>query len=194
MSRSQQSQVLATAQANSGADQTTAQNAQQAEVADIGNYEKQLSQYAADNPYKAGGEYDTATDSKLSGVADVGSSAIANQLATQAKRTGENATAANATAAEVARANERELAAGEAGATQTRIGDEANYNAGVLQDTAAPVAMEAGVANPALSASNSALGIGGDAAKTPGFWDSLGTSFAQQLGKTAGGGNIGKQG
>jgi hypothetical protein len=188
MSRAQQTQVLNTATANSAADQTAAENATTAETADIGNYEAQLSKYAASNPYAPGGEYQTSQNQSLAGTADAGSTALTDTLATQAKRTGQNATAANATAAEAARANQRTLATGEADANQTRIGNEANYNAGVLQDTAKPVEMEAGIANPNLSAANANLGIAGNAAKTPGFWDTLGDSFASGLGKVAAGG------
>lgn len=190
MSRSQQQQVLNTATTNSATDQTTAQNATAAETADIGNYEAQLSKYAASNPYVSGGGYQTSQNQALAGTADAGSSALTNTLQTQAKRTGENSSAANATAAEAARANQRTLATGEADANTQRIGDEANYNAGVLQATAAPVSMEAGIANPSLSAANGSLNTAAGVTQTPGFWDTLGDSFASALGKTAGGGNL----
>jgi hypothetical protein len=190
MSRAQQTQVLNTATANNTADQTAATTATAAETADIGNYESQLSKYAANNPYTAGGEFQTSQNQSLAGTADAGSAALTNALDTQAKRTGQNAGAANATAAETARANQRTLSTEEGNANTQRIGDEANYNAGVLQATAAPVSMEAGIANPNLSAADANLGIAADTAKTPDFWDTLGDSFAQQLGKTAAGGQV----
>lgn len=193
MSRSQQSQVLSTATANSGADQTNATNAVAAENQDIGNYEAQLSKYAASNPFTEGGEFETEQNKSLAGTADVGSKSLETQLQTQAKRTGENAGAAIATGAEAARANERELSTQEAQANQTRIGDEANYNAGVLQDTAAPVSMEAGVANPSLSASDEALKTAAGAAQQPSFWDEFGNSAAKGLGTLLTGGK-GSQG
>jgi len=186
MSRSQQGQIINTAEANSGADQTNATKAVNVEAGHFGNYETQLAKFSAENPYKEGGEFDTATDQKLSGVADVGSKAIADQLQTQAKRTGQNAGAATATAAEVARQNERDLATGEAGATQARIGDEAGYNQTVLGASEVPAQLEAGIYGTSLGAANGALNTAGSSAQTPGFWDTLGDSFAQSLGKTAG--------
>jgi hypothetical protein len=186
MSRGQQSQVIDTAKANSGTDQTNATDALTAEKGDIGNYQAQLSKYAASNPFTEGGEFDTATDQKLSAVADAGSGAIQNQEQTIAKRTGENAGSGEAIASEAARENQRQLSADEAGATQTRIGAKAGYDKSVVDASLAPAQLEEGIYGTSLSGGNSALGIENDAAKTPGFWDTLGDSFANGLGSTVG--------
>lgn len=188
MSRSQQSQVLQTAEGNSGADQSAATKANQAEVEDIGGYEAALSKYAANNPYVQGGEYQTAQNQTLAGTADAGSKAITDVLQRQSQRTGQNATAANLTAAEIARQNTRDLATQEATANQSRIGSEADYNKGVVAASEVPAQLEAGIYAPSLAGANSALNTAGDTAKTPGFWDTLGDTFAAALGKTAGAG------
>lgn len=190
MSRAQQSKVIDTAEANSGADQTAATKARDAETSDIGNYEAQLSKFAASNPYVKGGEYDTSEDAKLSSVADAGSAAITNQENLIAKRTGQNAAAPMAIAAEVARQNQRDLSAEEGQTTQTRIADEAGYNDKVLGATEVPAQLEAGMYSTGVGAANGALNTAGASAQTPGFWDTLGNSFATALGKTAGGGNL----
>ena len=188
MSRSQQQGVLTTAENNSGADQTAATDARTAETADIGSYQAQLAKFAAANPYTQGGQYDTAESRKLAGVADAGSAAITSRLQTQAGRTGQNPAGATATAAEVARANLRDLSTAGAGATQTRIADQAGYNDKVLGATEVPAQLEAGVYGTSVGAANGALNTAGGAAQTPGFWDDLGTSFAKSLGTTAGSG------
>lgn len=189
MSRSQQSTVIDTAEGNSGADQTAAENAQTAENTDIGNYESQLSQYAASNPYTSGGEYQTSQNQSLAANADVGSQAITNQEQTQAQRTGQNAGAANATAAAAAQQNLINESSAEGADNTTRIGDEANYNQGVVSASEVPAQLEAGEASTDLGAADSALNTAAGTSSTPGFWDTLGDSFASALGKTAGGGN-----
>lgn len=191
MSRSQQSEVLKTAENNSSADQTAATKAQTDENGAISNYEAQLSKYAAENPYVDGGEYQTSQNKSLSGTADAGSSAITNQLQTQAKRTGENAGAATATAAETARENMRDLSSLEGKANADRIGNEAGYNQGVVSASVVPAQLKQNETATDLSAANGALNTGESAAQTPSFWDTLGSSFATQLGKTAAGGNVG---
>ena len=186
MGRSSAAGIAQTADANSAADQTTATTAQADEQQDIGNYEAQLSKYAADNPYTAGGEYQTSQNQTLAGTADAGSAALTDTLQTQAKRTGQNATAANATAAEAARQNQIGLSSAESADNTQRIGDEANYNAGVLQDTGNTANMEAQVANPALSAAGGQLNTAVGANKQDStFWDDFGSSAASTLGKVA---------
>lgn len=179
--------MISTAESNSSADQSNAEQAQQAENADIGSYENQLSKYAASNPYTAGGEYQTSQNQSLAGTADAGSAALNNQLQTQAQRTGENAGASVATAAENSRDQQRTLSADEGQANQTRIGDEAGYNQNVLSASEVPAQLEAGEYGTSVNAANSALGTAGQSANTPGFFDTLGDSFAAGLGKTAGG-------
>jgi hypothetical protein len=190
VSRSQQSQIFNTATANSGADQTAATQARTAEQGDIGAYEGQLAKYAAENPFLPGGEYDKATDQKLSGVADAGSVALNDALQREAQRTGANASSSIAAAKEAARENTRDLMTGEADATQKRVAGEADYGHNVLAASEVPAQLEQGMYSTSLGGADNALSVGGDAAKTPGFWDTLGTSFASALGNTAGGGNL----
>lgn len=183
MSRSQQSSIYDTGKANSGTDQTNADNALTTENADIGDYQTQLAKFAASNPYTEGGEYQTDQNKTLSSAADVGSSAITNQVQTQSARTGQNAGAAVATAAEAARANQRGLSSAEGDADATRIGNEAGYNDKVLGASEVPAQLEAGEYATSLGAANGALNTAGTAAQTPGFWDEIGNSFAKSLGQ-----------
>lgn len=186
MSRSQQSGVISTAEGNSGVDQTAATNALTAENADIGNYQAQLSKFAASNPYTEGGEYQANQNKTLSAVADAGSGAIQNQAQTQAQRTGQNAGAAVAGGIQTGMANQRALSADEAAANDQRIGDEAGYSDKVLGATAVPAEIEQGIYGTSLNGANGALNTAGGSAQTPGFFDTLGDTFAAALGKTAG--------
>lgn len=190
MSRSQQTQVLNTATANSGADQTAATKAATAETGAIGDYSAQLAKYAAENPFTPGGEYQTSQNQTLAGTADAGSAAITNQENTIAQRTGQNAASADAVAAEAARANQRDLSSAEGAANDKRIGSEADYNKGVVGMSEVPAQLDAGMYATSLGGANSSLNTAESAAQTPSFWDTLGSSFATQLGKTAGGGNL----
>lgn len=183
MSRDQSSDISTTAQTNSGTDQTAAENAQTAENTDIGNYDSQLSQYAASNPYVQGGEDQTAQNQTLAANADVGSQAITNQEQTQAQRTGQNAGAANATAAAAAQQNLINESSAEGADNTTRIGDEATYNQGVLGASEVPAQLEAGEASTDLGAANSALSTSESAsAASPSFWDELSSGLTSGLG------------
>jgi len=174
MSRSNSANISSTAQTNSSTDQTNAENAENAENADIGNYESQLSKYASENPYTSGGEYQTSQNKTLAANADVGSTALTNQLQTQAQRTGENAGAATATAAEAARQNQRDLSSAEGAANTTRIGNEAGYNQGVVSASEVPAQLEAGEASTDLGAADNSLGTAQSAsASSPSFWDEV---------------------
>lgn len=174
MSRSNSANISSTAQTNSATDQTNAENAENAENTDIGNYEAQLSKYAAENPYTSGGEYQTSQNKTLAANADVGSSALTNQLETQAERTGQNAGAANATAAEAARANQRDLSTAEAADNANRISSEAGYNQGVVSASEVPAQLKAEEAGTDLGAANNSLGTAQQAsASSPSFWDEI---------------------
>jgi hypothetical protein len=190
MSRSQQEKVLNTATDNSKTNQTAAVDANAAEEQGIKGYEAQLAKFSASNPFTEGGEFDKATDQKLAGVADAGSMGLKDALQTQALRTGQNRAGANATAAEATRANLRDLVSEEADATKQRIAAEAGYGEKVLEASAAPATLEQARYATSLGGANQALGIAGDASKTPSFWENMGNSFAQALGNTAGGGNV----
>lgn len=190
MSRSQQSDIYKTATTNSGTSQAAATEAKKAEDTSINAYEAQLAKLSAQNPYNEQGEFQTDTNKVISSAADLGSDALTNQLQTQAQRTGENAGASIATAAENARKAQREMSGEEAGAEKERLGLKAGYDTTVTGMGQVPAQLRAGEYQTALGGSNQALGIGEQAAQTPSFWDTLGSSFASQLGKTAGGGNL----
>jgi len=187
MSRSQQGQVFNQTKSQQGQAFGGAENAYSLAQQDIGAYQKQLGQYAAENPFTPGGEYQTAQNQSLAGTANAGATAAGAALQGQARRTGINPTAAIGATEEMQRANTRNLSAEEAAANQSRIGQEAEYNKGVLGATAVPVGMETSIAGGQGGLYGHALSAEEEAAKTPSFMDTLGGSFAQGFG-----GGVGK--
>ena len=185
MSRSQQGAVLNQTTGESKQAFGDAQNDYAAANQDIGNFQSQLENYATENPYKPGGEFQNAQNEVLANTSDASSAAAANRLQTQAQRTGQNPAGAIAATETMQQENERALSGEQAQANEERISGEAGYDKGVLQGYGEVPGMEAGVASGEAGLYKGALGAEEDSAKTPSFLDVLGDSFAQQGGKMA---------
>lgn len=190
MSRSDQKQVRKEAEAQNAQEYANSQNSYTKAQKDLTNYQDQLSQYAASDPYQAGGEYQTAENQVIANTADSAARTAGNELQAQALRTGGNTAAAGAQEEQIADQMERNAATQQAGATADRIDNEAKYKTNVLQANEFPVGEEAALSGQQGSEANGALGIQGQESNTPGFWDTLGDSFAHALGNTLGGGNL----
>lgn len=143
------------------------------------------------NPYAKNSEYDQTINTGLANVSDAGSNSLAGALQSQARRTGQNSAADAATAAAGANQNTRDLSASLADAQQKRIAGEAGYNTTALQAGTVPITANESLYGTSTGAANNAETNATNAAKVPGFWDTLGTSFANALG-TARGGSIGQ--
>jgi hypothetical protein len=98
-----------------------------------------------------------------------------------------NSAADAATAAEGARQKTRDLSSALASADQSRINSEAGYNQQALGATAVPISADAGLYGTSTGAANTAETNATNAAKVPGFWDTLGSSFANAFGAAKGG-------
>ncbi len=188
MSRKQSTEAFNTAKDENAQNFANSQNAYKSAQEDVGNYEDQLSKYAASNPYVKGGEFQTSENRVLADTAGGIASGMRSMLQSRAARTGQNAMAANATAEAIADQAERNLGAQQAEAENQRIGKEAGYNASILSATAEPVNMESRLYGETSGAANQELSTQADAAKTPGFWDMMGASLAQGIGQGLGGG------
>jgi hypothetical protein len=188
MSRKQSTEAFNTAKDQNAQSFEDAQNSYKSAQEDVGNYEDQLSKYAASNPYTKGGEFQTAENRVLADTAGGVSSSLRSALQSSAARTGQNALGANATAKAIADQAERNLGAQQAETENQRIGKEAGYNAGVLSATAEPVNMQTRLYGAASGAAGDSLRAETDAAKTPGFWDMMAGGLAQGLGQGLGGG------
>jgi hypothetical protein len=190
MSRGQESDVIKTASDQNKTNFANAQNSYTAAQSDIGNFQKQLGDYAAANPFTKGGEFENTEGGIYSNVADSEAGAAGRQVQSQAMRTGQNLAGANATAEEIARQSTRDLSAEEAQMEQQRIAGDVGYRTTALDEGKFPVQAEESLYGTSTGAAGQDLGIQAGAAKTPGFWDTFGDSFAGALGKTLGGGNV----
>jgi hypothetical protein len=190
MSRGQQASIVKTGEANSAADQAAAGTALAGTNKAIGDYTDRLNQFAAANPYKAGGEFANDQSQIAASAADTGSSALNDRLARTAQTSGENTGGYANNVAEAQRQATRDQADTMAKADASRIGSKSAYDATTLQASALPADLQSRLYGTAIQGANGALSVAGGAAQTPSFLDTLGSSFASQLGKSAAGGNF----
>lgn len=178
MSRGQQGQVFQTGQQQNKQAFGNEENSYNLAQTDIGNYEQQLGRYAAENPYTAGGEYQSQQKRVLANTADAMATGAGARLQALSARTGQNPAAAISATEAMQQANERALAGQEASAEEQRIQGEAGYNRDVLSATAAPVGMETSLARQQGEQSQASFGEEEQAAKTPSFLESLESQLA----------------
>lgn len=173
MSRGQQTATFNQTQGESKEAFGDAENALGLEQGAVGDYQTQLGRYAAENPFQQGGEFQNDQNMVLANTADASAQAAGARLQSQAARTGQNPAGAIGATEAMQQENERSLASQEAGANTERIGDEAGYNKSVLSDYGAVPGMEGDVASGQSKLYGTSLGVQEDAAKTPGFLDTL---------------------
>jgi hypothetical protein len=179
--------VISTADKNSATDTGNAANTFGAAQTSIGDYQNQLAKLVSGNPYTKGGEFDSTINPMLANASDAGSNSLKGALQSQSLRTGQNSAADAATAASGAQQNTRDLSSALAGAQQSRIGSEAGYNQAALGAAATPISANSSLYGTSLSGGNAALNTAAGESNTPGFWDTLGNSFAGALGTAKGG-------
>lgn len=174
MSRGQENQVVQQAQQQNA---TAAQNAQQSfnsAQGDIDNYQQQLAQFAAANPYGQGGQYQSTQNQVLSNTADAAARAAGQALQSQAVRTGQNAGGAIAATEAMQQANERSLAGQEAKANADRINSGAAYGQDILKASEVPAQLQTNLTGQQLNAQDQTLSTQERAAEQPSFMDELG--------------------
>lgn len=184
-------QVAQTGIANSKQDQANAQASLAGANQGASALQADVNAFKAANPYKIGGEADVDNRTILSNTSNAGSNSLADAMRLNATRTGQNGASYAPALAEAQRTASRDLATSSAQADQERIANDAKYRAqGVQFDTLSPD-LQSRLYGTSIGAANGALNTAGSAAAaSPGFLDTLGTSFASTLGKTLGGGNI----
>jgi hypothetical protein len=185
MSRGDSKKVTNAGLANSAADQAAASASLAAANKNIGDYSNRLNTFINANPYKEGGEFQQDQSQISASAADTGSSAIRDKLARDAITSGENTGGYANNVAEAQRQATRDQATQMAESNQARIGAKSAYDKAGLDASALPADLQARLYGTALGGANGALGVAGDSAKTPSFLDTLGDSFANNLGKAA---------
>jgi hypothetical protein len=182
MSRGQEQQVINEAQAQNAQQAANAQTSYTQAQGDVAQDQNQLGQFAAANPYGAGGEFQTSQNKIDANTSDAAALAAGQAMQGAAVRTGQNAGSAVAATQATEQANERNLSGQEAQQNAQRIQDQAGYNQQVLNATATPAQIEAGLTATESKGAEGDLGVQQDASKQPGFLDSLGNAFTQGVG------------
>jgi hypothetical protein len=173
MSRGDSKKVTNAGLANSAADQANAAASLAAANKNIGDYSNRLNTFINANPYKEGGEFQQDQSQISASAADTGASALRDNLARTAQTSGENTGGYANNAAEAQRQATRDQATQMAESNQARIGAKSAYDKAGLDASALPADLQARLYGTAIGGANGALGTAGEAAKTPGFLDSL---------------------
>lgn len=187
MSRAQQGQVFQQAQGQANTNNASANTSFSTAQQDLGDYESELGQFKANNPYVTGGQAETAENQQLADTAAGGARAAGEALQSAAVRTGQNEGGAIAATEDIAAQNERALAGQEAGATQQRLAAETGYNEAGLEGQAKLGQMESNLGGEEAKAAQGELGTEEQAANTPSFLDELGSGIIQAGANFAGG-------
>lgn len=155
----------------------------------INDYSGALAGFKAANPYVTGGEAQTAENQQLADVAAGQAESGGEALQGLATRTGQNAGGAIAATEHMKQQAARDLMGQQAGATERRLAAGTGYGEAVLGGEATKEGMKSnlarqqadlGTAEGDVAAKN--LQIAGNAAETPSFFDTLGTSFGKSFG------------
>lgn len=194
MSRGQETEVNTTAGDQNAQFNQNAQSSYTTAQGDVGNYQNQLAEFAAANPYGQGGPLQTAQNQATANTADAASQAAREAAQSQAVRTGQNAAGGIASGQAVTEADTRNLMAQQATNNASRIAAGAGYGKDVLSATQVPASLEAGLAAGQAGAGNTAIETQQKAAETPDLGEELmggvlsaGTAFAGGFGQGYGG-------
>lgn len=182
MSRSEERRTYATAGNESGESFNEAQNSYNQAQEGVQNYRDQLAKFAASNPYKAGGEFQTSLNKETANISDAAGQAAGQAVQGAAVRTGQNAGGAIAATEAMEAKNARDLSAEQAGLNANRIGAEAGYNEKTLGASSLPASLEAGLTGTMGKMSDDELAVRQKAAETPSFMDTLGSNYASSMG------------
>ena len=174
MTKHQSNQAFNTAAGQQSQNAANAQSSYNAAQGDIGDFKSQLANYAAQNPYVQGGQFQTSQNQQMADTAAAGSTAAQQAITGSMVRSGLNPTAAVAAGEQVAESNARGEMGSEAAANEARLSGLANYNTGVLSASAKPEEMEQGLASTEQQGENAALNTEESGSNKPSFWQELG--------------------
>lgn len=159
MSRDQQNQLFKTSTAD-------ASTAKQGVQSGLSAFNDRLTSYYGEDPYKAGGEFETANKTINASRANADSNALQNELNLSGKRSGENTAsfAPNLVAAQ--RQSTLDAADAQAKSKAQQLENETRYQQYGIGASQFPVQ-----ANEQMY--STAMGQASSAAKQPGLWDTL---------------------
>lgn len=173
MSRDQQNQVFSTATANSKQDQGNAQTA-------FNDAETGLTDYQANDPYQAGGQFSKDQSTINASRANADSAAVGDALTRHGQTSGENTSGYGSNLVSATQKATLDEGTAQAQSDAQRLDDQTKY-------AQFGIGAQSNISGQNLNASNSALGTGETAAKQPSLWDDVFENAATGLGKGLGG-------
>jgi len=165
MSRGEDRRIVATGRGESAQTFGEAQQSYDQAQTDVQDYRDQLANFAASNPYKAGGELQTSLNKETANISDAAGQAAGQAVQSAAVRTGQNAGGAIAATEAMEAKNARDLSAEQAGLNANRIGAEAGYGKDTLTASSLPASLEGSLASNMGNQSNQELEIAQHAAQ-----------------------------
>jgi hypothetical protein len=187
MSRGQEGQIFDTSTQQNATAANNAQTSYNQAQTGVQDYENQLSQFAAANPYTQGGQFQTSQNQVLANTADAASQAAGQTLQGAAVRSGGNPASAIAATEAMQQQNTRNLGSEEASQNASRIANQAGYNEKTLQASSLPASLETALTGQQLGEENNSLNTGQKAGETPSFLESLMNGALQAGGQFAAG-------
>lgn len=186
MGRSQSSDAFNTSKQQSQQDQSNAQAELGAENSAINNYGNSLNDYmgSMQNTYKPGGQFAQDTTNEVASATQGGQGSLEDYYSNMGKRTGAGTTPQmTASAEEASRASRRDAAQQLTQADMQRqaaLGHAEEYYTSGLGSIPGMYGSQYATS---LGGANNAMENATNAAKTPGFWDTFGSAFANGLGQ-----------
>jgi hypothetical protein len=175
--------------AQSAQDQANAQTALSNTNAELGTFKKNLGDFMTfgRKTYGEGGDFAKTQNTIANTTAAAGNRAVEGDLLMHAMRTGANTSGYAPAVAEDRRQAARDMTSQLATADASRLGALSHIEETGLDASKFPAQVQASLYAPAVSGAGSNLGVAGDAARTPSFWDQFSNSLISAGGQVAAG-------
>lgn len=175
MGRSESKAAFKQSQSNAAQDQGNAQAALGQTNAAVNQYNQNLKNFMrfGRQTYGANGEFAKTTNAQATQAAAAGSRAMEGDLALNALRTGENTAGYASSVGEERRKASSDMTGTLVNANADRLNKLASIQQTGLQASQFPAGVYSSLYGSGLSAANGQQASATDAAKTPGFWDSI---------------------
>lgn len=171
MSRDQQNQIFSTATANSKQDQGNAQTA-------FNDAETGLTDYQANDPYQAGGQFSKDQSTINASRANADSAAVGDALTRHGQTSGENTSGYGSNLVSATQKATLDEGTAQAQSDAQRLDDQTKY-------AQFGIGAQSNISGQNLSAADSALNTGQQAAKQPGVLDTLFQDAVEGAGASA---------
>lgn len=184
MGRSESKQVVNQGTAQSSQDQANAQKSLGDTNSSIADYKANLGRFMnfGRQTYGEGGDYQRTQNTLATTAAGAGHDALEGDLALRSMRTGENTSGYATAASEDSRARQRDVVNEMAQSNADRLKNLSAVEQYGVDASKVPAEISASLYGTGVGGANAALGNAANAARTPGFWDTMAPAIAQGAG------------